>query len=281
MIPYPNIDPVFIRIGPLAFRWYGLMYALSFISAVFLIRISAIKKNLEITQDQISDLMLYAAIGVILGGRLGYVLIYNPGFYFSHPSKILAVWEGGMSFHGGLAGVIVSGIFFCRRYGFSFYEVADVAVISVPVGLGLGRIGNFINGELYGRPTDVPWCMIFPQGGDVCRHPSQLYQAGLEGVVLFIILWNLSRKNLPSGVVFWSLFLFYGLFRFIAEFFREPDSQLGLLLGPFSMGQLLSIPMFLVGLVMVWVRYKKGASREKGMKRPSGKTMNKAKTRSI
>jgi phosphatidylglycerol:prolipoprotein diacylglycerol transferase len=143
----------------------------------------------------------------------------------------------------------------------------------VPVGLGLGRIGNFINGELYGRPTDVPWCMVFPQGGEFCRHPSQLYQAGLEGVVLFIILWNLSRKNLPGGVAFWSLFLFYGLFRFIAEFFREPDPQLGLLIGPFSMGQLLSVPMFLVGLVMVWVRYKKGASSEKGIKRPSGKTI--------
>jgi phosphatidylglycerol:prolipoprotein diacylglycerol transferase len=267
MIRYPNIDPVFLRIGPLAFRWYGLMYALSFISAVFLIRVTAARKKLQITQDQISDLMLYAALGVILGGRLGYVLIYNPDFYFTHPSKIFAVWEGGMSFHGGFAGVIVAGILFCRRYHFSFYEVADVAVISVPVGLGLGRIGNFINGELYGRPTDVPWCMIFPQAGEVCRHPSQLYEAGLEGVVLFIILWSLSRKNLPGGVVFWSLFLFYGLFRFIVEFFREPDPQLGLLVGPFSMGQLLSLPMFLIGLVMVWIRYTSGRTDEGETKR--------------
>jgi phosphatidylglycerol---prolipoprotein diacylglyceryl transferase len=258
MIPYPNIDPVFIRIGPLAFRWYGLMYALSFISAVFLIRITAIRKNLKITQDQISDLMLYAAVGVILGGRLGYVLIYNPSFYFTNPSKIFAVWEGGMSFHGGLAGVIIAGTLFCRRHHFSFYEVADVAVISVPVGLGLGRIGNFINGELYGRPTDVLWCMVFPQGGPVCRHPSQLYQAGLEGAALFIILWALSRKNLPRGVTFWSLVMFYGLFRFVSEFFREPDPQLGLLIGPFSMGQLLSLPMFLLGLIMVWRCYTRG-----------------------
>lgn len=264
MIPYPNIDPVFIRIGPLAFRWYGLMYALSFISAVFLIRTTAIKKKLKITQDQISDLMLYAAVGVILGGRLGYVLIYNPSFYFSNPSKILAVWEGGMSFHGGLAGVIIAGTLFCKRHHFSFYEVADVAVISVPVGLGLGRIGNFINGELYGRPTDVPWCMVFPQGGPVCRHPSQLYQAGLEGAALFVILWTLSRKKLPRGVTFWSLVLLYGLFRFIVEFFREPDPQLGLLVGPFSMGQLLSLPMFLLGLIMVWRCYTRGVSEARG-----------------
>lgn len=226
------------------------MYALSFISAIFLIRTMAIRKKLNITKDQISDLMLYAAIGVILGGRLGYVFIYNWSFYFSHPSRILAVWEGGMSFHGGLIGVIVAGALFCRRYRFSFYEVADVAVISVPVGLGLGRIGNFINGELYGRPTDVPWCMIFPDGGNVCRHPSQLYQALLEGVALFTILWILSRWDLPRGVQFWSLVLFYGLFRFIVEFFRQPDAQIGFVLGPFSMGQLLSLPMFALGCVM-------------------------------
>src|SRR5581483_1778814 len=198
MISYPNIDPVFIRIGPLAFRWYGLMYALSFISAVFLIRVTAARKKFKITQDAISDLMLYAAIGVILGGRLG----------------------------------------------------------------------NFINGELYGRPTDVPWCMVFPQGGPACRHPSQLYQAGLEGVALFLILWTLSRKNLPRGVLFWSLVMFYGLFRFIVEFFREPDPQLGLLVGPFSMGQLLSFPMFLLGLIMVWIQYTKGRS-EHPMRRPA------------
>ncbi|HZR47338.1 MAG TPA: prolipoprotein diacylglyceryl transferase [Candidatus Manganitrophaceae bacterium] len=268
MISYPNIDPVFIRIGPLAFRWYGLMYALSFISAVFLIRVTAARKKLKITQDEISDLMLYSAIGVILGGRLGYVFIYNPGFYFTHPAKVFAVWEGGMSFHGGLAGVIIAGALFCKRHHFSFYEVADVAVISVPVGLGLGRLGNFINGELYGRPTDVPWCMVFPQGGPACRHPSQLYQAGLEGVALFLILWTLSRKNLPRGVLFWSLVMFYGLFRFIVEFFREPDPQLGLLVGPFSMGQLLSLPMFLLGLIMVWIQYTKGRS-EHPMSRPA------------
>src|SRR5579884_619356 len=259
MIKYPNFDPVFIRIGPLAFRWYGLMYALSFIAGIFVIRTTAIRKRLKITNEEVSDLMLYAAIGVILGGRLGYVIFYNLRFYLENPSKIFAVWEGGMSFHGGLIGVLIAGYLFCKRHGYSFYEVADVAILAVPIGLGLGRIGNFINGELYGRQTDVPWCMVFPQGGDVCRHPSQLYQAGLEGVVLFLILFTLSYRNLPRGVLFWTFFIFYGLFRFVVEFFRQPDPQLGFVLGPFSMGQILSLPMFILGGVMVAIQYQKGA----------------------
>ncbi len=252
MIPYPNIDPVFFRIGPLAFRWYGMMYAISFISAIFIIRYTAIRKNLKITQEQISDLMLYAAMGVIFGGRIGYVIIYNPAYYFSNPSKIFAIWEGGMSFHGGLFGAVVGGLLYCKQNKFSFYDVADVSMVSVPIGLGLGRIGNFLNGELFGRETDLPWCMIFPGGGDVCRHPSQLYQASLEGGALFLILWFLSKRNLAPGVLFWTLILGYGFFRFLVEFVREPDAHLGLLLGPLSMGQLLSLPMFFLGLVMVW-----------------------------
>ncbi len=170
-----------------------------------------------------------------------------------------------MSFHGGLIGVLVAGTLFCKRYHYSFYELADVAAPAVPVGLGLGRIGNFINGELYGRASDVPWCMIFPGGGDVCRHPSQLYQAVLEGPVLFLILWTLSYRNLPRGVLFWSFSLFYGLFRFVAEFFREPDPQLGFILGPFSMGQLLSLPMLILGAVMVAIQFQKG-------ERPAGRS---------
>lgn len=258
MIKYPDIDPVFIRIGPLAFRWYGLMYALSFIAAIFIIRATAVRRGLRITKEEISDMMLYVAIGVILGGRFGYVLFYNPGFYFENPSKIFAVWEGGMSFHGGLIGVLVAGTLFCKRYQYSFYDLADVSAPAVPVGLGLGRIGNFINGELWGRPTDVPWCMVFPQADEVCRHPSQLYQAALEGPLLFLILWVLSGRKVPRGVVFWSFFLFYGLFRFITEFFRQPDPQLGFILGPLSMGQLLSLPMFLLGAVMVAIQFKRG-----------------------
>lgn len=251
MISYPQIDPVFFRIGPLAFRWYGLMYAVSFVAAIFLIKYMATRKRLAMTKDQVSDLVLYCALGVILGGRLGYVLFYNPMFYATNPSKILAVWEGGMSFHGGFLGVLIAGYLFCRSRGLSYWEVADVAAVPVPVGLGLGRIGNFINGELFGRATDVPWCMVFPAGGEICRHPSQLYEALLEGGLLFVIVFLLGRADLPRGVTFWSLIGGYGLFRFIVEFFREPDSQLGLILGPFSMGQILSAPMFAVGLVML------------------------------
>ncbi len=255
MIPYPNIDPVFLRIGPLALRWYGLMYALSFMSAFFLIKVVAARKKLAIVPDAISDFIFYVAVGTILGGRLGYVFIYDPIFYLNHPSKVLAVWEGGMSFHGGLAGVVVAGALFCKKYRFSFYEMADVVVVSVPIGLGLGRIGNFINGELFGRPTNLPWCMVFPQGGDVCRHPSQLYQAGLEGALLFVILWFLSMRDLPGGILFWCFFLFYGLFRYLGEFFRQPDPQVGLLLGALTMGQILSLPMLMAGGFMAWRLY--------------------------
>lgn len=251
MISYPQIDPVFFRIGPLSFRWYGLMYAISFVTAMFLIRYMAARKQIDLSKNQISDLILYSAVGVILGGRVGYMLFYNPVFYLTNPSKMLAVWEGGMSFHGGFLGVLTAGYFFCRSRKLSYLSVADVAVITVPIGLGLGRLGNFINGELFGRETDVPWCMVFPTGGDVCRHPSQLYQAMLEGVVLFTILFFMSRAQLPRGVPFWSLFLFYGLFRFIVEFFREPDAQLGFVVGSFTMGQVLSLPMIIIGLVMV------------------------------
>ncbi len=254
MIAFPHIDPVFLRIGPLAFRWYGMMYAISFVSALFLIRAVALRKKLKITHDQISDLMLYVALGVILGGRVGYVLFYNFMFYLENPSKIIAVWEGGMSFHGGMIGAIVGGILYCRKQKLPVYEVADVAIVSVPIGLGLGRIGNFINGELFGRATDLPWCMVFPGGGDVCRHPSQLYQAALEGAVLFAILWFLSKKQMAHGVVFWSFILFYGIFRFVAEFAREPDAHIGLMAEVLSRGQLLSLPMIILGIMMVWKR---------------------------
>ncbi len=250
MIPYPRVDPVFFSIGPLAFRWYGLMYALAFLFATAFTSRAAKRGGVRLTAEQVSDLVFHAAIGVILGGRLGYALIYNPGYYLHHPLGILAVWEGGMSFHGGCVGGLVAGWIFCRRRALAFYAVADVSMVSVPVGLGLGRLGNFINGELVGRATDVPWCMIFPDAGPECRHPSQLYQAGLEGVALFLILRYLYGKALARGVTFWAFFVFYGLFRFLVEFFRQPDAHIGFVLGPFSMGQMLSLPMCVLGLVM-------------------------------
>jgi phosphatidylglycerol:prolipoprotein diacylglycerol transferase len=265
MIAYPNIDPVFLKIGPLAFRWYGLMYAISFVLAVFLIPIIAAQKKVKITKEDVSDLLFYAAMGVILGGRIGYILFYNPVFYFTNQTKLFAVWEGGMSFHGGLSGAIIAGLLFCRTRKYSFYELADISMINVSIGLGLGRIGNFINGELFGRPTNLPWCMVFPQGGDICRHPSQLYQAMLEGVAISLILLFLSKKDLPRGTLFWSLILFYGLFRFFVEFVREPDAHIGFLFQYFSMGQVLSLPMFVVGMVMIWFLNRRGGNNFSGV----------------
>jgi phosphatidylglycerol:prolipoprotein diacylglycerol transferase len=251
MIPYPKIDPVFLQIGPLAFRWYGLMYALAFLFANWFIPRMAKVRKLALTPEHLSDFIFYVAIGVILGGRLGYILFYNIGFYLEHPLSIFSIWEGGMSFHGGMLGVVIAGALFCRSRGISFYQMADASLVSLPVGLGLGRIGNFINGELVGRPTDVPWCMVFPGAGPECRHPSQLYQAGLEGVVLFFILWTLSRRSTAPGLICGSFFLFYGLFRMMTEFFRQPDDHIGFVIASFSMGQLLSLPMFVVGILIV------------------------------
>lgn len=247
---FPHIDPVFFRLGHLEFRWYGLMYILGFIAAYFIVRRAANRRGLALTQDDVADVIFSLAIGVILGGRLGYILFYNLSYYLSHPLKLFAVWEGGMSFHGGLLGVILAGAYVARQKKIGFPLLADICAPAAPVGLGLGRLGNFINGELYGRVTDVPWGIIFPGGGGVPRHPSQLYEAVLEGPVLFLILMVVGRRERPAGVVFWTFIAFYGLFRFLVEFFREPDAQLGLLAGPFSMGQLLSFPMFLLGLVM-------------------------------
>jgi len=256
MIPYPNIDPVFLRLGPIQFRWYGLMYLLGLTIAYFVIKFRAASQKVLLTKEQIYDLIVYAAVGVFAGGRLGYTLFYNLPYYLDHPAKIVAVWEGGMSFHGGLLGTILAVWLFARRRGFSFYTIADLATPCVPIGLGLGRLGNFINGELYGRPTDVSWCMVFPGGGPECRHPSQLYEAGLEGGLLFVVLWLISRQPTPPGTMCWSLITGYGLCRVIVEFFREPDMHLGFIFGPFSMGQVLSAPMILIGAVMLAWGYR-------------------------
>jgi len=250
---FPHIDPVFLRLGPLEFRWYGLMYILGFVGAYFLVQRGARRKGLPLTKDDVADLIFILALGVILGGRLGYIVFYNLSFYLDHPLKVLAVWEGGMSFHGGLLGVIVAGVYAAHKKRVGYFVLADLFAPAGPVGLGLGRLGNFINGELYGRVTDVPWGVVFPGGGGVPRHPSQLYEALLEGPVLFAALMIIGRKEQPAGVLFWSFIALYGLFRFIVEFFREPDAQLGLFGGVVSMGQLLSLPMFLFGLIMALV----------------------------
>ncbi|MEX5216301.1 MAG: prolipoprotein diacylglyceryl transferase [Nitrospira sp.] len=258
-IAYPDIDPVFFRLGPLQFRWYGLMYLIGLTLAYFIILARSKAKGLRLDRDQVYDMIVYAAIGVFAGGRLGYVLFYNLSYYLSNPLKIFYVWEGGMSFHGGLIGTIIALILFARRKSIPVYTIADLAAGVTPVGLGLGRIGNFINGELFGRPTDVDWCMVFPAGGPACRHPSQLYEAALEGLLLFTLLWLISRTAHPPGAVFWSFLAGYGLCRFVVEYFREPDMQIGFLFGSFSMGQLLSFPMIFIGLFMLFLSYQRRA----------------------
>jgi phosphatidylglycerol:prolipoprotein diacylglycerol transferase len=260
-IPYPNIDPVLLRLGPVQLRWYGLMYLLGLTAAYFLIKARVRTRHLALSAEQIYDMVVYAAVGVFLGGRLGYTLFYNLPYYLQHPLKIVAVWEGGMSFHGGLIGTIIALWIYSRRHGIPAYTVADLAATAAPIGLGLGRLGNFINGELFGRPTDVPWCMVFPGAGPECRHPSQLYEAVLEGGVLFLVVWLVGRKPTPPGTVFWSFITGYGLCRVVVEFFREPDFHLGFILGPFSIGQLLSAPMILIGAFMLAWGYQKQSAQ--------------------
>lgn len=249
---FPRIDPVFLHIGPLQLRWYGLMYVLAFIATYFVIRSETRRKALSLNDDDVADLVFYGAMGVVLGGRFGYIIFYNLEFYLANPLKLLAVWEGGMSFHGGFLGVIAAFLIYARRKKIPFWTLIDMAALCAPIGLGLGRLGNFINGELYGRVTDVPWGMVFPGGGELPRHPSQLYEAFLEGLLLFFIVRLVSRRYLATGVAGWSFVAGYGLFRFIVEFFRQPDAQMGIFLGLFSMGQILSLPMFLLGSFMAF-----------------------------
>lgn len=257
---FPDIKPYIFKIGSLEVRWYGLMYILGFLAVYFMALSGARRKQLPLTRDDVGDLVFSAAVGLILGARLGYALFYNFSFYLANPLKILAVWEGGMSFHGGLIGTTIAVILYARKKKIGIMQIADICTPAAPVGLGLGRIGNFINGELYGRVTDVPWGMVFPGGGPLPRHPSQLYEAFLEGPVMFAVLWFISRSKAPAGTVFWSFIALYGLFRSFVELFREPDQQLGFLIGGLSMGQLLSIPLFVLGIIMVLVtRRNQGA----------------------
>lgn len=252
MLAYSVIDPVAVRLGPLAIRWYGIMYLISFIQAYLILSSRAKSGRLALSQNQLADLVTWAAFGVLLGGRLGYILFYDLPYYLSEPLRIFAVWEGGMSFHGGLTGVIIAVFAFTRKTGVSFLELTDSCAIATPIGLGLGRVGNFINGELFGRVTDVPWGMIFP-GQTLPRHPSQLYEAFMEGVLLFLVLWIMGRgrRPLPRGVLSGSFLVGYGLIRLFLEFFREPDSHIGYMMGIFTRGQLLSLPMALAGIVII------------------------------
>lgn len=254
MLQYPSINPVAFSIGPLTVHWYGLMYLVGFLGAWILlsVRCRGERRSLSFTTENVSDIIFYGALGVIIGGRIGYVLFYNFSEFIHAPWTIFQVWKGGMSFHGGLIGVILAMVLYSRKIPCHPADLTDFIAPVVPIGLGAGRIGNFINGELWGRTTDVPWGMIYPSGGVLPRHPSELYEFLLEGVLFFIILWWFSVKPRPRYAVSGLFLLCYGVFRFFVEFFREPDSQLGYVLFHWmSMGQLLCVPMIVVGVGMI------------------------------
>jgi len=259
MIPYPRISPVIVKVGPLQVRWYGVMYLLGFFLGYLLLKRVVREKEIGITGRQLEGLLEAVILGVIIGGRLGYVLFYNLPYYLSHPLEIPAFWHGGMSFHGGLLGTIVCGYIYCRKAELNFWKVADSVVVVVPIGLGLGRLGNFINGELYGRVTNLPWGMVFPGAGPLPRHPSQIYEFLLEGVVLFSILWSLRRRPWPPGHLFALFLVLYGLFRCFVEFFRQPDPQLGFVIDHITMGQVLSSGMILIGLLILFINRKRSS----------------------
>ena len=253
---YPTIDPVLIHLGPLQLRWYGLMYVLGFIVAYFLVIDVSRRRKLPLSREDIEDLLTSCILGLVLGARIGYCLIYNPSYYFSHPLKFLAVWEGGMPFHGGMVGLLLTGWIFSVWKGKQFLMLADLGAIAATPGLFFGRMGNFINGELFGRVTDVPWGMVFPGGGPLPRHPSQLYEAICEGLILFLILYVLGRMVKGRGIILSAFLLCYGILRFSLECFREPDPQLGFIFGPLTMGQALSGLMVLAGAVLLIWRLK-------------------------
>ncbi|TXL66185.1 prolipoprotein diacylglyceryl transferase [Zeimonas arvi] len=256
MLVHPQFDPIAFSLGPVAVRWYGLMYLVAF-ALLFLLgraRIRAGSPSVppKFGQRDLEDLLFWGAIGTVLGGRLGYVLFYKPAHFLSHPLEIFMVWQGGMAFHGGLIGVIAAMALYARRRGWRFLQISDFVAPLVPLGLAAGRMGNFINGELWGRPTTVPWGMVFPQVGDgITRHPSQLYQFAGEGILLFLILWLYSSRPRAMGAISGLFLAGYGVMRFLAEFAREPDAFLGLLGLGLSMGQWLSLPMIALGLALM------------------------------
>jgi len=256
MFVHPQFDPVVFSLGPVAVRWYGLMYLVGFALFVWLGRIRARRPGAVITAADIDDLLFYGVLGVVLGGRLGYVLFYKAGYYFTHPVEILMVWHGGMSFHGGFLGVLIALWILARKNRRNWFDLTDFVAPLIPLGLAAGRLGNFINAELPGRVTDVPWAMVFPNVDLLPRHPSQLYQFALEGVTLFVLLWWFSSRPRPRAAVSAAFLIGYGVFRFAAEFGRQPDDFLGLLAFGMSMGQWLSAPMIVAGAAMMLWAYR-------------------------
>ena len=258
VIPFPHIDPILVHIGPLAVRWYALAYIVGIIAGWFYARAIIASPRLwggaaPFTVVDFDDFIIWVTLGIILGGRIGYVLFYNLPHFAAHPAEIVALWKGGMSFHGGFIGCVLAVVLFAWRRDIPFLSLGDVTTAVAPIGLFLGRLANFINGELWGRPTDVPWAMIFPNGGPIARHPSQLYEAGLEGLVLLLVLGVLVRFGAlrRPGLVTGAFALGYGDARIFCELFREPDAQLGFLWGGLTMGMLLCIPLILAGFAVI------------------------------
>jgi len=269
MLVHPQFNPIAFSLGPLKVHWYGLTYLVAFGLFLWLATLRVRKpwyERVGWTRRDVEDMLFYGVLGVVVGGRLGYALFYKPEYYATHLTEVLQVWKGGMSFHGGMLGVLAAMAWFAWQRGRRFFEVTDLIAPCVPTGLAAGRIGNFINGELWGRAADpsLPWAMVFPQSDDptLPRHPSQLYQFGLEGVLLFVLLWWYARREHPTGRVSGAFMAGYGLFRFIAEYFREPDAFLGLQALNLSQGQWLSLPMIVIGaLIWWWAGRRAAASR--------------------
>ncbi|MDX8409172.1 MAG: prolipoprotein diacylglyceryl transferase [Mariprofundales bacterium] len=256
----PQIDPVLLQLGPLAIHWYGLMYVGGFLAVWYLVRLQLRQAGMwgsVVSSEAYEGLFTILILGVVIGGRMGYILFYNLPHYAAHPIEALYVWQGGMSFHGGLIGPIVAGWWYCRRHGLPMLELADRIFVVAPIGLALGRIGNFINGELWGRVTDVPWALIFPTAGALPRHPSQLYEMALEGWLLFALLWLTRNRSWPAGARVALFLLGYAVARIFCEQFRQPDVQLGFLFGSVTMGMLLSSVMLLVGIAWLWRLFRR------------------------
>jgi phosphatidylglycerol:prolipoprotein diacylglycerol transferase len=252
MLTHPFIDPVALTLGPLKLHWYGLMYLVGFVAFWALGHQRARQPGAVLTTQQVSDLLFWGVLGIIIGGRVGYVLFYNLDLFLSNPLILVRIWEGGMAFHGGLAGALLVILLFAHRHQIPFLRLGDFVAPLIPIGLGAGRIGNWINGELWGKPTDLPWAMIFPAADWVPRHPSQLYQAFLEGAVLFAVLWWVSRAPRPVGLVSGLFLGLYGSFRFIVEFVRIPDAHIGYIaFGWLTMGQILSVPLIVAGITLI------------------------------
>jgi phosphatidylglycerol---prolipoprotein diacylglyceryl transferase len=261
MLTHPNFDPVAIQLGPVAIHWYGLMYLIGFAGVWWLGTVHARRPHVNWPRERVTDLLFYAALGVILGGRFGYTLFYNFSGFLKDPLVLLRIWEGGMSFHGGLLGVIVAYLIFARAHKLNPFDIGDFAAPLIPFGLLTGRIGNFINGELWGKPTDLPWGMIFPHAGPEPRHPSMLYEAFLEGVVMLAVLWWFASKPRPRMAVGGLFLVLYGAFRFLVEFVRVPDAHIGYLAGGWlTMGQVLSLPVFFGGALMLALAYGRNRS---------------------